>query len=312
MNDLNELAAVERLGTVLDPPTATPPDALRQRLLSTVAAPAPRNVKLRLGRRLALGGALAAAFAAAFAVPYAIGERSPEMTPAARVLRDAAARAQRQPDVTPRPDQFIYHRTIGRERVNNVMRPFGNESWFSVDGSRGGMMSGGPGRVGGTWPGCTPVGSQKCTSRRLYRPDLPTDTERMLDYLYRGGPTEGRVFPLVTDDPDELAFAFAGKLLGGEYVPPAAQRAIFEALARIPGVRVVGDVTDDAGRAGVAVALPDRDNARFELIFDRSTHQYLGSRVVVLADMGTLRAGDLPYSVTLLKVGIVDRLGEIP
>ncbi|MEJ3744727.1 CU044_5270 family protein [Actinomycetes bacterium KLBMP 9797] len=315
MNDLSDLTAVERLGTALDPPTSAPPDELRRRLLSTV--PEPRGsivVRPRLGRRLAISGALAAVLGVAIAVPYAVGDRSPEMTPAAQVLHDAAAHAQRRPDVTPRPDQFIYVNTIGRERMIGTMRPFGSESWMSVDGTRGGMSNPGPGRAGTTWLDCTPGGDRKCHPMTVYRPDLPTDAGRMLDYLYRVAPTEALTFPFGPEEqPDRQAFAVASKIMNSEYVSPAAQRAIFEAIAEIPGVRLVGDVTDDAGRAGVAVALPDDDRySRYELIFDRGTHEYLGSRVVMLKDGTGVRAGDVIYATAILKIAIVDRLGQTP
>lgn len=318
MNDLSDLTAVERLGTALDPPTSAPPDELRRRLLSTVAEPRRSIVvRPRLGRRLAISGALAAVLGVTIAVPYTVGDRPPEMTPAAQVLHDAAAYAQRRPDVLPRPDQYVYINTLGQERMIGTMRPFRSESWMSVDGTRGDKINPGPGRAGTAAPsGCTPGEARKCKPRprTVYRPDLPTDASRMRDYLYRLAPAEGPSFPLgLETQPDRQVFGFASKLMNQEYVPPAAQRAIFEVIAEMPGVRLVGDVTDEAGRAGVAVALPDGDrDSRYELIFDRATHGYLGSRVVMLKDGGGVRAGDVIHATAVLKIAIVDRIGQIP
>ena len=43
---------------------------------------------------------------------------------------------------------------------------------------------------------------------------------------------------------------------------PALRKALWEVAARIPGIELVGDVTDHAGRAGVAV---ERNGTRYVL-----------------------------------------------
>jgi hypothetical protein len=54
------------------------------------------------------------------------------------------------------------------------------------------------------------------------------------------------------DDDSEL-FTIVGDLLRESPAPPALRKALWEVAARVPGVKLVGAVTDSAGRAGVAV-----------------------------------------------------------
>ena len=57
-------------------------------------------------------------------------------------------------------------------------------------------------------------------------------------------------------------FTIVGDLLRESPAPPALRRALWEVAATIPGVQLVGPVTDAAGRAGVAV---ERGRARYVL-----------------------------------------------
>lgn len=66
---------------------------------------------------------------------------------------------------------------------------------------------------------------------------------------------------------------------------------------------------DEAGREGVAVALHEVQGTRTELIFDRASHAYLGTRTVALRDGDGLTAGQVLYSGAVLTVRIADRVG---
>jgi hypothetical protein len=141
-----------------------------------------------------------------------------------------------------------------------------------------------------------------CTPLPGYVADLPTDAKAMLDYLYdhaSGG-----------NPRDQEAFTAAGDLIREAYLSPAALAAVFDAVARIPGVAVVGDVTDQAGRHGVAVALTEVQGMRTELIFDKTSHAFLGTRSVMVRDSDGLHKGDVFESSAVLKVAIVDRVGQ--
>ena len=67
---------------------------------------------------------------------------------------------------------------------------------------------------------------------------------------------------------------------------PELTSALYRAAAKIPGVMLVDDATDAAGRHGVAIARPDETRgARSEWIFDRKTFAYLGERTVQMRDV---------------------------
>lgn len=85
--------------------------------------------------------------------------------------------------------------------------------------------------------------------------DLPTEAgalERELrDGIDGAGP----------DDDSEL-FVIVGDLLRESPAPPALRKALWQVAARIPGIELVGEVTDHAGRPGVAV---ERHGTRYVL-----------------------------------------------
>ncbi|MFJ1745457.1 hypothetical protein ACIOJD_04340 [Streptomyces sp. NPDC088116] len=67
-------------------------------------------------------------------------------------------------------------------------------------------------------------------------------------------------------------------------MPPARSAALYRAAAKIPGVVVIPDAVDAAGRHGVAVARAN-EGERQELIFDKETKQFLGGRIVAVEDL---------------------------
>ncbi len=143
-----------------------------------------------------------------------------------------------------------------------------------------------------------------------YRTDLPTDAKAMRAYLYRdaqdnppkpNGPT-----------PDDRAWSKIGDTLREQYLPPASVAALFDAAATIPGTSVVQGA-DLAGRKGTAVARTSRFGIRFELIFDTKTHRLLGERTVAVRDVEPGIKKDAVTGFTAqLKIGIVDRVGQLP
>ncbi|SCL16987.1 hypothetical protein GA0070624_1181 [Micromonospora rhizosphaerae] len=330
---MNDLKTLDDLGRTLDPPGPTPPARLRHRVLTEATRPARRTARFarpRFGWRLAAVGGLAAALTVGVLATQVVsfGERTPVSTASAaeRILASAAAQARRQPARPVRADQFIYveSRTVtmsvhegGSERV--TISPAHRRVWLSVDGTRDGLLreQGDPasGRDNLVLPGCQDGTSTQrkygkavqveCTPTPGYRADLPTDADGMLAYLYRGA--DGTKNPR-----DQEAFTAAGDLIREAYLSPASLAAVFEAVARIPGVRVVGDVTDEAGRAGVALARDDVQGVRAELIFDRKTYAFLGEHEVLTQEAYGLKAGTSINSTAVLKVAVVDQAGQLP
>ncbi|WP_214411300.1 hypothetical protein [Sphaerisporangium fuscum] len=94
-------------------------------------------------------------------------------------------------------------------------------------------------------------------------------------------------------------------------LPPKLGAALYRAVARIPGVTIVDDSQDAAGRAGIAVAREDA-GTRTECIFARDTLEYLGQRKIQVQDTKWLKKGALLKTSAIFARGIVDKLGERP
>jgi hypothetical protein len=75
---------------------------------------------------------------------------------------------------------------------------------------------------------------------------LPTDPAALERVLREGRQGAG-------PDADSELFTSVGDLLRESPVPPAVRSALYRVAANVPGVRLVGAVTDAAGRHGVAV-----------------------------------------------------------
>jgi hypothetical protein len=84
---------------------------------------------------------------------------------------------------------------------------------------------------------------------------LPTDPAKLDQLLSSGINGAG------PDDDSEM-FVIVGDLLRESPAPPALRKALWEVAATIPGITLVGEVTDHAGRAGVAV---ERHGTRYVL-----------------------------------------------
>ncbi|MEV0427165.1 CU044_5270 family protein [Micromonospora sp. NPDC050495] len=93
--------------------------------------------------------------------------------------------------------------------------------------------------------------------------------------------------------------------LYGQYVVPRAIRAeVLRVLADLPGFRWRGQVTDRAGRAGVAVTFDDREHdAQSLLIFDPETGELLAHERLTLSPVRISS-----YQV-ILDAGRTDRMG---
>ncbi|MEU5562514.1 CU044_5270 family protein [Micromonospora musae] len=254
-----------------------------------------RRVRRLLLASWATAGVAAAVAAVLVLAPDRIGGQVPAAhAEAAQVLHGAAAAALRLPDVQPRPDQFIYTKIRSGDSTN--------ELWLSVDGTHDGLSRQTP--AGGfdniPLPGCrdgraavtkggriNPRQTEPCTPSPAYLPDLPTDPDAMLDYLnesYRGEPGDSNAM---------------GKdvhhLLSSKYLRPQVRAALFEAAARIPGLAVVPDVEDGAGRPGIGIAWSHEGRSGV-LVFDEESDTFLG-----MADTSAM-----------LEIAVVDEVGQRP
>jgi hypothetical protein len=149
------------------------------------------------------------------------------------------------------------------------------ESWQSRDGV-GILVDQGvkDGETIGLGPAAFPAGEKFLTWDELDA--LPTDPV-VLDEQLRAGIGE-------THDEDDALFVMVGDLLRESPASPELRRALWEVAARIPGITLVGDVTDAAGRPGVAVArgiqqyvLDPDDGQLLEETYDLGESLYRGT-----------------------------------
>ncbi|MCX4698799.1 MULTISPECIES: CU044_5270 family protein [Streptomyces] len=182
------------------------------------------------------------------------------------------------------------------------------ELWMSVDGLHTGM-----GREAGRedWDLPTDVkpGGEGWEISPSYNnvKTLPTDTDGMYDYLYETAPKYSG------QERYQAMFVLAGDLLRQAIVPPEQSAALFRVVARIPGVTVIENAVDAAGRHGVAIARKDPDNpSRDEWIFDKETHEFLGERSVATDDFSDVKEGTVIANTAVLRRAVVDRAGQRP
>jgi hypothetical protein len=97
---------------------------------------------------------------------------------------------------------------------------------------------------------------------------------------------------------------------------PELQAAIFDALAELPGIKVV-PATDSLGRHGDAIKFAVREGTRWEYLFDPKTSDLLATRGVLVHPGASRSLADLPAGTTVsetdyLSAGIVNSLRERP
>jgi hypothetical protein len=229
------------------------------------------------------GSAAAAGLAAAVTAVVALspgattvppGPAPRPVTDPVSILYTAAAKARALPDVEPRPDQFLYTRTRladGRE----------NEFWASADGTHDGfqVLFGHESDIAGCrngrrvqQEGRGRTVTHGCTPHPAAHPELPTDADAMLAYLHKSTYGEGDTLHDLGNEVVTLA---------GGYLRPAARAALYEAVAKVPGLVARADAQGADGRPVLGItwnsttehAIGNQD----EFLFDPATFAYLGS-----------------------------------
>jgi len=257
----------DRLSTVLPPPArvgasrGSPPGRRRGWISVAVAA-----------------GIAAAAVAAPSFLPFGPGDRPVATADAATFLRQVAATAATVgPDA--RTATFWYSRSqYATGRPGQVHPTQTREIWIGrdrpgrlVDQGLGAQAGAGQvataeatGGGGGVEPGAdVKLGGDSVNPDRSIRLDvarfgpraelawvglwtLPTDPRRLAAWLRAESRGQGT-------DPDAELFVAVGDLLRESPAPPALRAALYRVAAEVPDVRLVGTVTDAAGRRGIAV-----------------------------------------------------------
>ncbi|GGS27087.1 hypothetical protein GCM10010221_25660 [Streptomyces parvus] len=281
----------------------------------------PFRTPLRVRRSwgLALGTAVAAG--ASIVVlglgsgsPAAPGPVRPASAASVQLLERAALAAAETPHAKIRGGQYTYAKTVGHTSVLSetkagdmelLREDEGMEEWTSVDGSEQTLQrkNGNDVLLPGT-PGRGSLNSPTYT----FLDALPTDPEALLKLIRDDAEKNHGDGSDSTTGPDQEAFVTIGDLLRTGGAPPDTTAALYRAAALIPGVDVVPEAVDAAGRRGIAVART-HDGERIEWIFDRNTARFLGERTVLVEDSAWGNSGAVVTSVALIGTGIVDEAG---
>ncbi|WNV89647.1 CU044_5270 family protein [Umezawaea sp. Da 62-37] len=314
---MDDLTFVRELGDETPLPNRADLAPARDRLLAGMTEPAPVRL-LRRRSRFALVGGTAVGLAAAVAAVITLapvgdlttGDTTAvaQGTPTAiQVLRLAAERTLSQPEVVPRPDQYVYTLTEG---------DWGKEEfWQAVDGTRDAFQimpdqtrvvwdcNGGHSELKeGGYDISVPVPGvpePDCNRHIGYRTDLPTNADDMLAYLNRQTGELPDDDTIVTNVGVTIRGAAVGGLMSHSLLPAATRAALFEAASRLPGLTVVPNAVDGSGRPGVGITWPmpelkgtlppgmtlEGPKEPVVLVFDANTYEYLGTNTSAVVKM---------------------------
>jgi hypothetical protein len=216
---------------------------------------------------------------------------------AARVLRDASDVVGRAPvTATPGPGQWIYSKLVQYDYTDGVSSA---ENWMTFDGTRTAYYEspGGP-LIVHTSPVTPPSGitsdplaafSTEATPETAYYAltSLPTPPRQLLAAAAAAGNAIGAAnvgagTPVASHAPGnkgQLEFDYLSLLLwnaaAGVGAPPAAESAVFRAMATIPGVTIQQGITDAAGAPAIGVSA---DGGYDQLLLDPVSYQVIGLR----------------------------------
>lgn len=268
-------------------------------------------------------GAAMAAGATVVVLTVDFGSSDPALnTPPAsaasvELLEKAALAAATTPQTKVRTGQYSYVKTVGHTSALSetkagemqLLRESGAmEQWTSVDGSERTLQ-----RKDGSdslLPETPGRGSLNAPTYDFLAA-LPTDPDALLEQIRDDARKNHGAGSGSTTGPDQEAFVTIGDLLRSGVTPPDTAASLYRAAALIPGVDVVPDVVDAAGRKGIAVART-HEGERTEWIFDKSTARLLGERTVLVEDNAWGEAGTVVTSVAITNSGIVDEAGRTP
>lgn len=311
---MDDLTAVRELETDVPPLTGDARSAALVRLRRAVLRESrPGTLSRRLMLRAAVVGTAAAAVAGGVVVagrrdgPGGEDGDAPRMTTlsAAQLLHRAAdrSRADSAGTPTPRDDQYVYTKIYITRTYDEDgrTRTWTDESWTSVDGSKPSRR-----QEYGKVHNDPPLGEDEVMWPPTTYAELatwPTDPDELLERLRLG-----------EDGGDRMAFVNAIQFfVVPRIMPPGLEAATFEAVARIPGIRIDHGTVDALGRKGIAVSYPKLD---FAFIFDATSYAYFGLRLKgSTADLvdGEFEHRDRYHEMRAREeLGVVDRIGQRP
>ena len=295
----------------------------KEQLVSHIQAEQTPRLPVPLSRRRFTFGAAGVAAAVAVAAAVVLfGTNGAGPSPAAAaVLHHAARTAALQPATDPpAAGQFVYTKSDGsvvdtavtHGQTINFYESSTREAWIGPDGSGRLRTTNGPPRFVTPADKAAWVAAGKPTLTGSSNSDetfaagglsyldlskLPSDPAQLKqlidDRQIEGGPAG-----------DAETFTIIGDLLRETYASPAVRAGLFTVASQLPGVELVGQVHDQLGRSGTAVAYTS-GGISHELIFDPQTSALLAERQV---------AGDgtVTESTAYVDSGVVDSTSTTP
>ncbi|KQO64238.1 CU044_5270 family protein [Curtobacterium sp. Leaf261] len=336
----DDLATVRRLRSEVD---ALPPEVIdatlarvRQRLDAPVEpprAPAPRR---RL-RPVVLGIASAAAAAALVATGLGLTHLTSPESAAAATLHDAARASMSSAEpanaftkVTTRERALGYATSDGEHYDEAYVADDVSITWVPRSISRTWT------RVSWSEPASTFYGGAAAhdAARRDYATEAHRDTpnhERAAGGDFTngelGGTPAGTLTPAdipglprdpgalvrrieaapksVGDTDTEHVFDTVAEMLRTGLVPADLRVGMYDALATLPGITVTERQASLDGRTGTAIGLADPSGSeQRQVIIDRSSGDYLGERMLQLERNGSIPAGTVMDSVSVVSMQV--------
>ncbi|MFE0153325.1 CU044_5270 family protein [Nonomuraea sp. NPDC059007] len=278
---MDEMTQVRQLWADKPEPDRQDLAPLRASLLQDARRPRGALSRGRAMPRLALAGGLAVALSAGVVVFL----QGAAPASAQEVLQRAAEAAGEQPDLKPGPEQYVYTR-------------FQNQQ-TQIQNGRGEVVHG----VEERWePAVGPKRwlMRERETRRAEVPGLPharfpydnrpndnlheTDCEKApgdaLTYAAMASVTPAQLRARVAAGGPDVWNTISG-LIRTAAVRPSVTPELYKIAAEVPGIKLIPETVDAAGRPGIGVARED-GGYRQEMIFDRETYRYLGDRIEVL------------------------------
>ncbi|MGV9308613.1 CU044_5270 family protein [Nonomuraea sp. NPDC003727] len=252
-----------------------------------------------LVRAVAVAGATAVIGVAVHLVPGALPPAS-----AQDVLERAADAAAEQKEVTLRPGQYLHVRsvaaqtlTVGRKDgsgADHLALTVAEDRWEPATAGR-------PWLVREERTAATPLPGSRLPSlpwRRgvedsVYESSCDKTPGDELSYLRLGDwPTDvaalrARIEKAAAQEAGPVnlrLWTTISRLVRMSAARPALAAPLFEVASGLDGISLDAEATDAAGRPGMAVGMAENDSLRSELVFDKDTYRYLGTRHVVMKD----------------------------
>ncbi|MCX4993522.1 CU044_5270 family protein [Streptomyces sp. NBC_00568] len=241
------------------------------------------------------------------------------------LLNQIATAASKDGHPAVKADQFVYVesktastsiKTVDNKSTVVSEKPYKRQVWASPDGVNGWLID--------------PTTNESAKGETLNLPDeqgntpkagfnhpsydflanLTTDPDELLKLIYKETKGQG-------NSPEQQAFATIGDLLGETYPPAALSAALFKTAAKIPGVVLVKNARDAAGREGIAVArLDEASGQREEWIFNKETYTFLGQRILQVnqasGEDSLIKPGTITFTSAIVQRTIVSKIKEVP